>query len=99
MDDDIAEIQKHPCSCIIAFDFTHGISCALELLLHAVRERLNLAAVRTIGNNEIIRQYRYAADVNHVDIDRFLVFQCHDGCSGHGKGFVHVRHLRPPHLY
>ena len=99
MDDDIAEIQKHPCRGIVPFDLTHGISRALELLLHTVRERLNLAAVRAIGNDEIVRKYRYAADVNHVDIDRFLVFQCNDGCSGHGKGFVHVRHLRPPRLY
>ena len=78
MDDNIAVIHEYPVGGVIAFNLFRTIAGTAQLFFHAVRKGLDLAAVAAAGNQKIICQNGYFADVNNADVFRFLIFQ---GCK------------------
>ena len=76
------EIQKYPVGILISLNLAQRYACLAECLLHVIGKRLDLAAVRTVRDNEIIGDHGYFTDINGLDLFRLFVLQCPDGQSG-----------------
>ena len=58
---------------IVAFDLSRRSACSSQCFLHIVGKSLDLAAVGTVGDDEVVCNYRYFADINHLNILGFFI--------------------------